>query len=79
MGSVEADTEAKVTAGSVAPDFGAEGGTPIVNRDSILASVDAALGCDGPPAIEYLFVAPFGSQELFGIRLGSPYGHSVIR
>ena len=52
--------------GSVAADFGAEGGTPIVNRDSILASVDAALGCDGPPAIEYLFVAPFGSTTFLG-------------
>ena len=59
--------------------FGAKGGPTIRNKDSILADVDRALGREKPPAIEYLFVAPFGSFEIFGIKFGSPYGHSAIR
>lgn len=59
--------------------FGAAGGMRIVNFDTIMSEIDAALGVSKPPAVEYLFVAPYGSVNLFGLRFGSPYGHAALR
>lgn len=36
--------------------LGAPHGPEISNKDTILKEIDAALGCNKPPAIEYLFV-----------------------
>jgi hypothetical protein len=42
----------------VADDFGSINGTEILNKSTILAEIDAALGVDSPPAVEYLLVLP---------------------
>jgi hypothetical protein len=42
----------------VADDFGSINGTEILNKSTILAEIDAALGVDSPPAVEYLLVFP---------------------
>lgn len=59
--------------------FGAPGGVPIDNLDTILSEVDRALGRDSAPAVEYLFVSPFHSHNVFGLSLGSPFGHAALR
>lgn len=40
-------------------DFGAHNGTPISNKSTLLSEVDACIGTNKPPSVEYIFVAPF--------------------
>jgi hypothetical protein len=60
------------------PTFGAHHGQTIDNKDDVLKEIDDLL-TGKPPAIEYLFVCPFRNTSLFGIGLGSPYGHAAVR
>jgi hypothetical protein len=46
-------------ANEIPSDFGAHHGTTISNKSSVLSDVDKCLGRKKPPAIEYIFVAPF--------------------
>merc|ERR1712137_189926 len=65
----------------------------ITNKDTILSELDKVIFskyspeeqekriCPKPPAVEYLFVEPFGSVKVWG-RLGfgvNPYGHAAVR
>eukprot|EP00007_Cunea_sp_BSH-02190019_P006131 CAMPEP_0174230428 /NCGR_PEP_ID=MMETSP0417-20130205/1207_1 /TAXON_ID=242541 /ORGANISM="Mayorella sp, Strain BSH-02190019" /LENGTH=312 /DNA_ID=CAMNT_0015308123 /DNA_START=37 /DNA_END=972 /DNA_ORIENTATION=- len=46
----------------------------------VLTEVDRALGCEKPPAIEYLFVEPFSQFHIFGFGIPiNPYGHAALR
>jgi hypothetical protein len=70
--------------GTVADDFGDINGTEIANKSSMLAEIDAALGVDSPPAVEYLLVLPPPLYWLpppfsgFGLDWNN-YGHSAVR
>eukprot|EP01087_Luapelamoeba_hula_P020816 TRINITY_DN715_c4_g1_i1.p1 TRINITY_DN715_c4_g1~~TRINITY_DN715_c4_g1_i1.p1 ORF type:complete len:407 (-),score=67.59 TRINITY_DN715_c4_g1_i1:33-1253(-) len=64
-------------------DFGAPGGVPISNLDDIMQTIDAALGVNHPPAIEFIFVEPYTSVSIpkfpnWGFS-NNPYGHAAVR
>lgn len=63
--------------------LGAPGGPEIDNKNTILGEIDEALGVKKPPAIEFIFVEPYASWDVYVIQnLGlsrNPYGHAAIR
>lgn len=63
--------------------LGAPGGPEIDNKNTILGEIDELLGMTKPPAIEFIFVEPYASWNLFFIpNVGlsrNPYGHAAIR
>lgn len=64
-------------------NFGAEGGTPIINKDSILGEVDAALGTHRPPDLEVLLtdhVCNVGNPVSRWLHLSLlRFGHIAVR
>ncbi|KAL6075885.1 Transmembrane protein [Balamuthia mandrillaris] len=69
--------------GGVPEDFGLRNGTEVSNKTTVLREVDAVLGRDKPPAVEFIFVEPY-SDFAFPIIGGyglsrNPYGHAAVR
>lgn len=61
----------------IPPDFGAERGTEISNKATILKELDSKLNVKKPPAVEYIFVEPHSSVKLlgsFGFNFYNPFG-----
>lgn len=65
---------------SIPEDFGQVNGTPILNKNQVLAEVNKVLEKDDP-SVEYILVKPFSYFPLlfgYGFNFNS-YGHSAVR